>query len=85
MPGISLSDIEQLPDPQMEEDALKFLLLFDDHRQLDRDLLTRFVLGNRWPKRRTKSVALYVVERGWAIEEGGILQITDAGRDKAGK
>jgi hypothetical protein len=87
MPRISLSDIEPLPDPKKEQDAIQLLILLDAPGSgLDgRRMLFTFMHGNNWTKAKLDKVVAYVVSEGWAEIDAGVLQITEAGRGKIGK
>jgi hypothetical protein len=87
MSGFSLNDIEQLPDPKKEQDAVMLLMLLDSPGPVSQGqrILFTFTQGNNWSKAKLDKAVSYVVSEGWAVKEGGMLQITESGRTKIGK
>jgi hypothetical protein len=85
MPGIGLTDIEQLPDPRAGcTYALNTFGISGFYVGGTKDAV-QFTQGNNWSKAKLDRTVAYAINEGWAAKEGGMLQITEAGRTKIGK
>jgi len=84
MPGFSLNDMEEFLDPALEQDALLTLCLFEESGILDSYKFQRYMLGNKWSKAKAQRIMLYLIQQGYAFDDGNI-RISPKGKDKIGK
>jgi hypothetical protein len=83
VPGISISDIDKLPDPALEQDVLMLLVLCNKKGELEKDTLSHFMLGNRWSKSKVKRIVKHALDNGMLSDQSELC-ITDKGRKKIG-
>ena len=84
MPGISLNDIEQLPDPTLEPDVFLLLSLCNKNGELEKEKLSIYMRAKNWSRSRIKKIVRYAMDSGLLSDHSGLC-ITDKGRQKIGR
>jgi hypothetical protein len=84
MPGISLNDIDQLPDPALELDVFLLLSLCNKTGELEKEKLSIYMHAKNWNSSRINKIVRYAMDRELLSNHSGLC-ITDKGRQKIGR
>jgi hypothetical protein len=79
MAGLSLSDMEALPDPFIENIARAILQIMNSPTPTIHAIQTEIILKG-WRKADVSEAWEYAISKGWLSKENGIVEITENGR-----